>query len=125
MLLQLSQFFPLCPHPPSGNPHTIVHVHGSCMQVLWLLHFLYCTSYPHGYSVTTYLYFLIPSPLHPLPYTPLSSGNHQNALHTHDSVFVLLVCLVCFLDSIADRSVFSAILLFTVLTFFFFLSMSL
>ena len=36
---------------------------------LWLLRFLYCTLYPHGYSVTTYLYFLIPSPLHPFLHT--------------------------------------------------------
>ena len=34
-LWQLTQFFPLCPPPPStphslGQSHTIVHVHGSC-----------------------------------------------------------------------------------------------
>ena len=39
MLLQLSQFFFLCPPPPApptplGNPHTIVHVHGSCIGSL-------------------------------------------------------------------------------------------
>ena len=33
MPLQLSQFSPLCPTPhsnppPTGNPHTVVHVHG-------------------------------------------------------------------------------------------------
>ena len=59
-------------HPPSptpsGNPRTIVPTHGSCIQVLWLLNFLYCTR--HGYSVSTNLYFLIPSPLHPFPHTP-------------------------------------------------------
>ena len=69
---------------------------------------LYFTS--HGYSVTTYLYFLISSPLHPFPHNPLPSGNHQNALCIHDSVYVLLVCIVCFLDSIANRYVFIAIL---------------
>ena len=73
--------------------------HCSCPWVmciiLWLLHFLYCTSHPHGYSVTTYLYFLIPSPPRPFPYTPLPSGNYQNPLCIHDSVSVL-VCLVCF-----------------------------
>ena len=36
------------------------------------------TLYPHGYSVTIYLFFLMPSPLHPFPNTPLPSGNHQN-----------------------------------------------
>ena len=74
--------FPTLPH----NPHTTVHVHGSCIWVLWLLHCLYCTCHPHGDSVTTYLYFLIPSPLHPFPYSPLPSDNHQNTLHIHDSV---------------------------------------
>ena len=56
-----------------------------------------------------YLYFLIPSPLHPFPHTTLPSGNHQNVLHIHDSVSVLLVYLVCFLDSIVDKYVFIAI----------------
>ena len=43
VLLQLSQFFPLCPplptsHPaPTVNSHTIVHVHGSFIHVLWLV----------------------------------------------------------------------------------------
>ena len=117
-------FFPFAPfHPvpttPSSNPPIIVHVHGLCIETLWLLHFLHCTLYPHGYSVTTYLYFLIPSSLHPFPHTPLTSGNHQNILCIHDSVSVLLVCSVCFLGSIVDRYVFSAILLFIVLIFFF------
>ena len=50
---------------------------------------------PHGYSVTIYLYFLIPSPFCPFPHTTLLSGNHQNALHIHDSsLFFLLLC--CF-----------------------------
>ena len=50
--------FPLSP-TPSGNAPAIVHVHGSCLQVLWLLRFLWCTLHCHGYSVTIYLYFLI------------------------------------------------------------------
>ena len=112
------------PLTPSGNPPTIVHTHGSCTYVLWLLHFLCCTLHPHPYSVTTYLYFLIPLPPHPFPHTTLPSGNHQNALHIHDSVSVL-VCLVCFLDSIVDRYVFVATLLFKVLIFLFFLIKSL
>ena len=75
MLLQWSQFFPLCACPSnnphySGNPHSIVHIHGPCVYILWLLHFLYYTLHPHGYSVTNNLYFLIPSPLHPFPHTP-------------------------------------------------------
>ena len=122
MLLHLSQFslfthFHPAPPLPQEIP-TILHVHVSCIYVLWLLHSLYCTVHPHGYSVNTYLYFLIPSPLHPFPHTPFPSGNHQNALHIRNSVSVL-VCLVCFLDLIVDRYVFFAILLFIVLMFFF------
>ena len=91
MLLELSQFSPFVPiHPasptPSGNPPTIGHIHGSCIQVLWLLHLLYCTLHPHGYSITTYLHFLIPSPPHPFPHTLLPSGNHQNSLCSHGSI---------------------------------------
>ena len=76
------------------------------------------TLHPHGYLVTTYLYFLIPSPLHPFPDNRLPSGNPQNALHIHDSVSVLL-CFISFLDLIVDTHVFITILLFIVLIFFF------
>ena len=71
----------LHPAPPApwGNPYTTVH--RSCLQVLWLLHSLYCTLHAHGYSVTIYLYFLIPSPLHPFPHMPFPFGTHQNSLH--------------------------------------------
>ena len=125
MLLQLSWFFPFAPlhpaHPiPSGNPHTIVHVRGSYIGSLVtpfpILHFtspwLFC-----DYQFA-YLYFLIPSPLHPFLHNRLLPGNHRNALLIHDSVSVL-VYLVCFLDSIVDRYVFIAILLFIVLILFF------
>ena len=97
-LLELSQFFFLYP-PPLSTPHslwhppTIFHVHGSCK---WPLHFLYCTLHPHGYSVTTYLYFSIPSPIYPFPHGFLPSGKHPNTFYIHDSVSILLVCLVCF-----------------------------
>ena len=125
MLLQLSWYFPLAPthlapHTPSLSQFfpplfmSMGHVY-----VIWLLHFLYCTLHPHDYSVTTYLYFLIPSPLYPFPHSPLPSGNHQNILCIHDSISFILVCLVCFLDSIVDRFVFFAILLFIILIFFF------
>lgn len=63
-------------------------VHGSCVEVLWLLHFLYYTLHLHGYSVTTYLYFFIPSPLHPFPHIHLPTGNHQNTLSTILSLFL-------------------------------------
>ena len=129
MLLQLSQIFSLYPlHPAPSLPQAvptplfIVHVHGSCIKVLWLIHFLCCTLHPRGYSVTTYLYFLIPSRLHSSSHIPLPYGNHQNALHTYDSVSVLLVCLVCFLDTFVDILVFITILLFIVLIIFFILN---
>ena len=53
---------------PSGHPPTLVRVRGSRVQVLWLLHLLCHTLHPCGYSVTTYLYFLIPH-LFPIPPT--------------------------------------------------------
>ena len=49
---------------------------------------------------------LIPLTSSPIPPPSLSSGNHQNALCIHDSVSVMLVSLVCFLDSIVDRFMF-------------------
>ena len=54
--------------------------------------------------MTTNLYFLIPSPLHPFHSTPLPSGNNQNILCIRDSI-IFLVFLVYFLDSIVDRYV--------------------
>ena len=114
-----------CLHPtpplPQAIPPTLIMSMGYVYKF-----FGYSISYnlhPHGDSVTTYLYFLIPSPLHPPIHIPLPSGNCQNTLHMHESVSVL-VCLVCFLDSI-DRYVFIAILLFIVLIFLFFLNRSL
>ena len=47
---------------------------------------------PQGYSVTTYLYFLIPSPLHPSPTSP-SAGNYQNMLCIH-----ICLCSSCSLS---------------------------
>ena len=90
-------FFLFGPPAPS-TPHTLRQSPHHCSRpgfiqiytyILWLLHFLYCTLHPHGYSVTTYLYFLTPSPLHPFSPTTLSSGNCQNILRIHDSASVL------------------------------------
>ena len=105
-------------HAPSGNPHTVVHIHGSCICVLWLLSFLCCTLHPHDSSVTTCLYFLIPSPFLIHPSNPFPSDNYQNILCIYNSVSVLLVCLFCFLDSIVDWYVLIAILLFIFFIFF-------
>ena len=114
-------FSAFAPPPPSTlhslrpSPH-----HCSCP---WVMHVSsLATSFPILYFISpllfsTYLYFLIPSLLHPFP-TPLPSDNHQNDLCVHDSVSVL-VCLFCFLDSVVDRYVFIAILLFIVLIFSF------
>ena len=102
MLLQLSQFFPFCSPPPStptpsGNPHPIVHIRGSCLGFL-------ATPFPILYFTTLWLFcnylfvFLNPLTSSPIPLYHTQSGNHQNPLCIHDSVSVLLVCLVCFLD---------------------------
>ena len=55
------------PLPLSGNPHTIVHVYGSCTYFLQLPYSPCCTLHPHHYSVTTNLYSLIPLPFRPFP----------------------------------------------------------
>ena len=129
MLLQLSWFFPLCPPPPS-IPYSLSQCphHCSCP---WVMHISsLAPPFPTLYFISpwlfsNYLFVLLtaltssPISLHPLP-----SGNHQNTLCICDSVSVLLVCLVCFLNSVVDRYVFTAIL-FIVLMIFFFLNKSL
>ena len=121
MLLQFSQISPVSTSP--STPISLQSPHRcSCPWVIRVISLaapfpiMFFTS--HGYSVTTYLYFLIPSPLHPFSDTFLPSGNDQTPLCVHDSVSVL-VCLVCFLDSIVNRYVLITILLFMVLIFFF------
>ena len=59
---------------PSGNPHTVVHVHGSYIYVLWQLYFLCYTLHHNDYSVTTNLHFsvLSPFPPSPQPVSPLA-----------------------------------------------------
>ena len=84
------------PPTPSSNLHTIVHVHGSLaapFPILYLISpWLFCN----------YLFVLLnPLTSSPIPPHTPPSGNHQNALCIHDPV--LLICLVCFLDSIVDR----------------------
>ena len=65
---------------------------------------LYCTP---PWLFCNYL-FVLRNPLtsSPIPPLPLPSGNHQNTLCIHDSISVLLFCLVCFLDSVVGRFVF-------------------
>ena len=76
MLLHLSHFPSFTPlHPAHSLPPTfppIVHVHGSYISILWLLHFLHYSYPPPAYFlptsyVTSSLYL---SPLSPPP-TPL------------------------------------------------------
>ena len=76
------------------------------------------TSFAILYFISPWLFcnylFVLLNPLtsNPFLYIPLPSGNCQNAFH--NSVSVLIVCLVSFLDSVVDRCVFIAILLFIV-----------
>ena len=106
LLKQLSQFFPFSPPSPS-IPHSLRQFphHCSCP---WVMHIgSLATLFPILYFTSLWLFcdctfvsFLNPVLLHAFLYTPIPSGNHQNALHIHDSVSVLLVCLVYFLDQL-------------------------
>ena len=107
MLLQLSWSSPLPPpqHFPlsQATPPPLFTSMGHASKFFG--YSISCTVHPHGYSVTTHLYFLIPSPPHPFSYpTPIGQPS-KGSPQIHDSVSVL-VCLICFLDSIVDRYVF-------------------
>ena len=99
MLLQLSHFPPSLPstlHTPS-LPHSppLVHVHGSYILVLWLLHFLTILTLP--LSISTYhLCCLFSVPFPPLSPTHSPADNPPCDLHFCGSVSVLVVCLVGF-----------------------------
>ena len=110
--------------PPLSTPHTLKQsYYCSCPLVIHISSlatpFPILYLHPYAHSVTTNSYFLIPSPLNLFPHNPLPSVNHQHALCIHDSISLLLVSSVCFLDSIIDRYVIFAILLFIDLIFFF------
>ena len=107
MLLELSQFFPLC-SPPHSIPDSLRQSphHGSCPWAMCIsslaipFPMLYFTS---PWLFCNYLFALLnPLTSSPISPYPLPSGNHQNVLYIHDSVFALPVCLVCFSDSIVD-----------------------
>ena len=118
--------FPLLPPPPS-NLHSLWQFHPLLSSCPWVLHassscmlhfpILYLTS---PWLFCTYQFVLL-NPCTISPIIPLSSpnGNHPNEVHAYDSVSVLLVCFVCFLDSIVDSCKFIGILVFIVLIFFF------
>ena len=90
----------------------------------WVMHISSLASpFPVLYFTSPWLFVLLdPLTSSPFPYTPFPSGNHPNALCIHESVSVLLVCLLCFLDLVVDRYVFIAILLCIVLILLFFLN---
>ena len=73
------------------------------------------TPFPIPYFISAWLFsnylLVLVNPLTSSPILPqcLPSDNDQNVLHLHESVSVLLVCLVCFLDSIVHRYVLIAI----------------
>ena len=104
----VSIFPPLLLHPapitPSGNPYTIVHVHRSCIGA-------FATSFAMLYFTSPWLIcnclsvLLNPLTFSPIPHHHPPIWQPSNALHIHDSLSVL-VCLVCFSDSIVDRFVF-------------------
>ena len=97
MLLQLSHFFssPLFPSTlyPSSHPHspTLVHVHGSYIEVLWVLHFLYYSQPPSVYFVPTIYasYSLYLSPI-------LLTDKPPCDLYFCEPVPILVVCLVLY-----------------------------
>ena len=133
MLLQLSQFLSLYSPPPS-TPHSLRQTphHCSCPGIIHMRSpatpflILYFTL---PWLFCNYLFvFLNPLTSSLLPLHIPTLGNNQNALCIHDSAsvcFFFLFCFLCFLDSIVDRYVFIATLLFIVLIFFFFLNKSL
>ena len=119
----IREFFPLCATQPS-TPHSLGQTPHYCSCPLFIRISSLASPFPILYFTSQWLFcnhlfvllnLLTSSPSLPTP--PLPFGNHQNALHIHDSVTVL-VCLVCFLDSFVDRYVFFVILLFIVLMFF-------
>ena len=68
------------PHSLRQSPHHCSCPWVMCISSLAILLLPICT--------------LFPSPLHPYLHTPFPSGNHQNPLHIHDSVSVLLAQFV-------------------------------
>ena len=87
---------PSCPPLPSHILPPIVHVHGSYLQVLWLLHFLILfLLFPCLFS-TYHLCYLFSVPFPPLSPSQSPIDNPPCDLHFCGSVSVLVVCLVFF-----------------------------
>ena len=108
ILLQLSQFLPFplstsTTHSLRPSPH-----HCSCP---WVMHIRsLATPFPIYFTSPwlfhNYLFVLLnPLTSSPTPQHSPPNGQPKNALCIHDSVSVLLVCLVYSVDSIVDRYV--------------------
>ena len=124
-VIHLSKFFSFCPPQPS-TPYSLGQSSHHC-SCPWIMHVSpLVIPLPILYSIFLWLFcnylVVLLNPLNGLfthsPKPLLPSGNHQNAIHIGDCVSVL-VCVVCVLDSIVDRYVFIATLLFIVLIMFF------
>ena len=124
VLLQFSQFFTFClPHPAPPASHKQSPHLCSCP---WVMHIsslatpfliLYFTS---PWLFCNYLFILLnPLTSSPIPLHSLLIWQPSNCSPYRDFVSVVLVCLVCFLDSIVDSYVFIAIIFFILLIFFF------
>ena len=110
--------FPLCPLLPSIPIPSSNSLLSSCP---WVMHkSSLATPLPSPiYFIPTNLFFLIFAHFPPFSSFPLPNNTPPNDLHTYDSVHVLVVCLVCYLDSIIDSCKLIAILIFIVLIFFY------
>ena len=111
---KFSSFPPLHPLSPILSSHLPLSScpwvrHGSSLATPFPILFLTSPCLFCAYQ----LCFLFPVPF------PLPTDNPPNDLHIYDSLSVLLVCLVCFLDSSVDSWKFIAIVMFIVLIFFF------
>ena len=122
MLLQLSHFPPFIPLLPA---YLLPHSFPPFSSCPWVIHISsLATPFPILFLISpclffTYRFVLLNSCTFPsMLYLPHPSCNPQNDLHVYDSLPVLVVCLVCYLDSVVDSCTFVAISMFIVLIFF-------
>ena len=129
MLLQLSDSPPLYSLPPCTPPPThIAPLFSSCP---WVIHISSLASTFPILSLTSpclfstyHLCYLFPALFPPFSPYLFRLITLQIISIVYDSLPVLVVCLVCFLDPVVDSCEFVAILMFAVF-FFFFLNKSL
>ena len=76
--------------------------HPTQLLQYYCLYSLYCTLHPHGYSVTTNLYFLIPLPFSPSPPIPshLATVKMFSVSWNLFQFCLFIVTLFCFLSSL-------------------------